>query len=90
MRYLGHCFGFVSLLKKPVRGNMKLVTGSSFPDVVGEKLRVKELNSSALKDFIDKVYENTSKHLLDVLYRKYKFHDHLKVRASPRKILVRC
>ena len=74
---------------KPVSDNMKLVTGNSFPDVVGEKLRVKELNSSALKDFIDKVYENTSKHLLDVLYRKYKFHDHLNVRVSTRKVLVR-
>lgn len=44
-----------------------------------EDLRVKELNSSSLQDFIDLVYDNTSKHLLDVLFKKYKFMEHLKV-----------
>ena len=44
-----------------------------------EKLRVDDLSSSALQDVINLVYENTSKHLLDVLFTKYKFMDHLKV-----------
>ncbi|XP_065644166.1 gamma-tubulin complex component 3 homolog isoform X3 [Hydra vulgaris] len=51
-----------------------------------ESLHVDELNSSALQDFIDLVYENTSKHLLDVLFNKYKFLDHLQ--AMRRYLLL--
>eukprot|EP00111_Clytia_hemisphaerica_P012572 TCONS_00036953-protein len=51
-----------------------------------ERLRVDDLSSSALLDVINLVYENTSKHLLDVLFRQYKLLDHLK--AMRRYLLL--
>ena len=35
--------------------------------------------SNNFQDMIDRIYKETSRHLLDVLHNKYKFMDHLKV-----------
>jgi len=85
---IGKSINFIRVVcddRSPIFGH-SAIKNNNEKSVKEEKLAVEELNSSALKIFIDLVYENTSKHLLDVLFRKYKFLDHLK--AMRRYLLL--
>eukprot|EP00794_Sanderia_malayensis_P011322 gene11322-12508_t len=52
----------------------------------GYSKELKEFTSSALDEIIDVVYKKTSKRLLDILFNKYKFLDHLQ--AMRRYLLL--
>lgn len=86
---IGKSINFIRVVcedRTPILGHSAIEKLRSDGTEIDEELRVEELNSSALGDFIDMVYDNTSKHLLDVLFKRYKFLDHLK--AMRRYLLL--
>ena len=90
---IGKSINFIRVVcqdRSPIQHQSTLETTvkltDSDSDYEGGESRVEELNSSALGDFIDVVYTNTSKHLIEVLFKQYKFLDHLK--AMRRYLLL--
>ena len=86
---IGKSINFIRVVcedRSPIFGHAAIEKLKSSDSEFNEELRVEELNSSALGDFIDMVYDNTSKHLLNVLFKRYKFLDHLK--AMRRYLLL--
>ena len=55
---------------------------SNFFYFLGFSQDLKEFTRSALEDIIDVVYKTTSKRLLEVLFDRYKFLEHLQVNCS--------
>lgn len=86
---IGKSINFIRVVcqdRSPIMGHSTIKKVKSDDSEYADELMVEELNSSALVDFIDVVYTNTSKHLLNVLFKQYKFLDHLK--AMRRYLLL--